>query len=56
MSSAHAHLAGLKRILTAYADPAQPYFPRAVMEKEEAEGDYDHLSRYREWTLSGDRP
>ena len=56
MSSAHAHLAGLKRILTAYADPARPYLPRAMMEKEEAVGDFDHLSRYREWTLSGDRP
>ena len=56
MDLAHAHLAGLKRILTAYADPAQPYFPRAVMEKEEDEGAYDHLSRFREWTLSGERP
>jgi ATP-dependent helicase/nuclease subunit B len=50
------HLAGLKRILTSYADPQQPYYPRAAMEKEEDEGDYDHLSRFREWTLSGDRP
>jgi hypothetical protein len=23
---------------------------------DEEEGDYDHLSRFREWTLSGDLP
>ncbi len=56
MDLAHQHLAGLKRILVSYADPQQPYYPRAMMEKEEDEGDYDHLSRFREWTLSGDRP
>jgi ATP-dependent helicase/nuclease subunit B len=55
MDLAYAHLAGLKRILSSYADPQQPYYPRAMMEKEEDEGDYDHLSRFREWTLSGDR-
>ncbi len=56
MELAAAHLAGLKRLLSSYADPRQPYYPRAAMEKEEDEGDYDHLSRFREWTLSGERP
>jgi ATP-dependent helicase/nuclease subunit B len=56
MDVAHKHLDGLKRILGRYANPSQPYFPRAMMEKDEDESDYDHLSRFREWTLSGDRP
>ena len=54
MELAQKHLAELEKLLTAYASAAQPYYPRAMMEKEEAEGDYDHLSRFREWALSGD--
>ena len=54
MDMAHQHLDGLRRLLTAYAAPGQPYVPRAMMEKDEVESDYDHLSRFREWTLSGD--
>ena len=54
MELAQKHLGELEKLLTAYASPAQPYYPRAMMEKEEAEGDYDHLSRFREWALSGD--
>ena len=53
MALAHEHLEGLKRILTFYDRPSQPYLPRLMMEKEDDEGDYDHLSRFREWALSG---
>lgn len=53
---AAAHLEGLQQLLTAYARESQAYFPRAMMEREEDAGDYDHLSRFREWTLSGDLP
>lgn len=53
MDLAHAHLGGVIRLLTAYASPAQPYLPRGVMQMEDDVSDYDHLSRYREWTLSG---
>jgi ATP-dependent helicase/nuclease subunit B len=47
------HLAGLIELLTAYARSGQPYLPRTIVEKEDEERDYDHLSRYREWALSG---
>ena len=47
------HTAGLVRLLTAYADPLRPYLPRTAMEKEDDPGDYDHLSRFREWALAG---
>jgi len=53
MALAHEHLDGLKRVLTSYAQPSQPYLPRVMMEREDDEGDYDHLSRFREWALSG---
>lgn len=56
MALAGKHRDGLIRLLTKYADPDQPYLPRVMMAKDEDEGDYDHLSRYREWTLSGDLP
>lgn len=54
MAAAARHLAGLKRLLGAYAAPSTPYLPRYAVEKEEDPEDYDHLSRYREWVLSGD--
>jgi ATP-dependent helicase/nuclease subunit B len=54
MALAEQHLAGLTRLLTSYAQPGQAYIPRAMMEREEDESDYDHLSRFREWTLAGD--
>jgi hypothetical protein len=56
MDRARAHLDGLKRMLLAYANPSQPYLPRAMMFKDEEAGDFDHLSRYREWALSGEAP
>lgn len=54
MELAEKHFAELQKLLSAYAVETQPYYPRAMMEKDEIEGDYDHLSRFREWTLSGD--
>jgi ATP-dependent helicase/nuclease subunit B len=56
MDAAARHFAELEKLLTAYASEMQAYFPRTRMEKEEDEGDYDHLSRSREWSLSGDSP
>ena len=53
MDVAEKHLAELEKLLTAYASQSQPYLPRTGMEKEDDEGDYDHLSRFREWALSG---
>ena len=41
-------LAGLKRLLECYADPAQPYLPLDHGQRPR-ENDYDHLSRWREW-------
>lgn len=56
MDCARKHLAYLIALLTAYANRDQPYLPRAIMEKEDDQGDYDHFSRYREWALSGGSP
>jgi ATP-dependent helicase/nuclease subunit B len=53
MDVAEKHLAELEKLLTAYALQSQPYLPRTGMEREDDEGDYDHLSRLREWALSG---
>lgn len=50
---AEAHLAELQKLLARYASAGQPYFPRTIMKKEEDPSDYDHLSRFQEWTLSG---
>ncbi len=54
MELAETHLVQLQQLLSSYAVETQPYYPRAMMEKDEQAGDYDHLSRFREWTLSGD--
>ncbi|MBI2718477.1 MAG: double-strand break repair protein AddB [Rhizobiales bacterium] len=51
-----AHLDRLKALIAAYADPAQAFLPRARIEKEDDATDLDHLSRYREWALSGIAP
>lgn len=56
MALAQDHLAGLKRLLTDYASPARPYLPRIMMAKDDEASDYDHLSRFREWALSGEGP
>jgi ATP-dependent helicase/nuclease subunit B len=54
MDCARAHLAGLIDLLGRYAEENQAYLPRAIIEKEDDVLDYDHLSRVREWALSGD--
>jgi len=51
--TADRHLSGLADLLASYADPASPYLPRALAEKEDDVLPYDHFSRYREWALSG---
>ena len=56
MELAQTHLAELQKLLGRYASPAQPYLPRTIMKKDEDPSDYDHLSRFQEWTLSGDLP
>ena len=53
MDVAGKHLAELEKLLTAYASEMQAYIPRFGMQKDEDESDYDHLSRFREWSLSG---
>jgi len=56
LTVAHEHLTGLTRLLTVYASPSQSYLPRVMMKKEDDEGGYDHLSRFREWALAGGGP
>ena len=53
MDLAERHLAELQKLLARYASAGQPYYPRTIMKKEDDPSDYDHLSRYQEWTLSG---
>jgi ATP-dependent helicase/nuclease subunit B len=36
-----------------FADPATPYTPRVMPFRADITGDYDHLARVREWSLSG---
>jgi ATP-dependent helicase/nuclease subunit B len=50
---AEAHLAGLRTLLERYLDTGQPYVPRAAMFKERDASDYDHLSRFAEWSRGG---
>ena len=54
MVLAENHRQGLVRKLTAYASPRQPYLPRVMLKYEGEASDYDHLSRYAEWMLSGE--
>ena len=42
-------LEGLRRLLDAYMDEAQPYLPLDHGSRERRPGDYDHLNRWREW-------
>ena len=46
----------LKRLIASYYNSNQAYLPRVAPFKEEAEQDYDHLSRFREWMLGGGKP
>ena len=47
------HFAELQKLLAKYASVGQPYYPRTIMKKEDDPSDYDHLSRFQEWSLSG---
>ena len=47
------HLAGLKDLLARYRAETQGYIPRAVMHREDDVSDYDHLSRFAEWSRGG---
>ena len=53
MDLAERHFAELQALLGKYARVEQPYYPRTIMKKEDDPSDYDHLSRFQEWTLSG---
>lgn len=44
----------LALLLSGYMDPATGYLARRMMEKERYGGDYDHLSRYGEWSEADD--
>jgi ATP-dependent helicase/nuclease subunit B len=50
---AERHLAGLKSLLTTYANSDQAYIPRIAPKSDEDELEYDHLSRFKEWLLGG---
>lgn len=52
-ATAQKHFEGLQRLLSRYLSPEQGYVPRAVMYKEEDVSDYDHLSRFAEWSRGG---
>jgi len=53
MELAEKHFAELQKLLGKYATLGQPYYPRTIMKKEDDPSDYDHLSRFQEWSLSG---
>lgn len=48
------HFNELKSLLRSYQNPEQPYYPRANLFKEDEKSDYDHLSRFAEWSLAAD--
>ena len=50
---AEATFARVRRLVARYDDPAQPYVPRAVVKMAEEERDYDHFSRFQEWSGHG---
>ena len=52
MAKAHDHLERFKSLMRAYDDETQGYIPRAIMEKEQDTSPFDHLSRWREWSLT----
>jgi ATP-dependent helicase/nuclease subunit B len=39
--------------IAAFDDEDTPYLPRVMPFRKETVGDYDHLSRVREWSVSG---
>jgi ATP-dependent helicase/nuclease subunit B len=46
-------VARLKAFIAKFSDPATPYRPRVAPYRADIYGDYDHLARVREWSLSG---
>jgi len=52
MAKAREHLEKFKALMRAYDDAAHGYLPRAAMEKEQDTSPFDHLSRWREWSLA----
>jgi ATP-dependent helicase/nuclease subunit B len=52
MAKAREHLEKFKSLMRAYDDVTHGYLPRAAMEKEQDTSPYDHLSRWREWSLA----
>ena len=47
-----AMLSDLARLLNAYANAAQGYTSKRMIERQIFEGDYDHLARFGEWDLT----
>jgi ATP-dependent helicase/nuclease subunit B len=45
---------GVKKLIAAYLDAAQPYPAKPGQETWDRKGDYDHLSRWREWAMGSD--
>lgn len=52
MAKAHEHLEKFKALMRAYDDETHGYIPRAAMEKEQDTSPFDHLSRWREWSIA----
>jgi ATP-dependent helicase/nuclease subunit B len=46
-------LGRLRERIAEFADPEKPYRPRVKPYRLDVPGDYDHLARVREWSLSG---
>jgi ATP-dependent helicase/nuclease subunit B len=46
-------VARLKARIVKFADASMPYHPRVRPYRADAPGDYDHLSRVREWSIGG---
>lgn len=51
MEVAREHLEKFKTLMRSYDDVTHGYLPRAAMEKEQDQSPFDHLSRWREWSL-----
>lgn len=52
MAKAREHLEKFKALMRAYNDVMHGYIPRAAMEMEQDASPFDHLSRWREWSLA----
>lgn len=54
MEKAEEHLEKFKTLMRSYDDLTHGYLPRAAMEKEQDTSPFDHLSRWREWSIAED--